>query len=1445
MGDGAASEAAGDVADGNQQISPLVLDLTGTGVNLTALSYNSPYFDLQGNGFARKTGWIGSGTGLLAIDRNGDGQINDITELFGQHGSVPDGFAALRALDSNGDGVIDANDAAFSQLRVWVNPEGDGAVHAGELLTLAQLGITSISLAATEANQVIAANTIKLKSSYTLADGTTRTIADAWFSNSATYTQPKTFVTLSADVAKLPRLVGHGVMTGLRAAMMGDPALKSLVATFAANPMQMSLAGIQAIMLEWSGSTAIDPSSRGEYFDARQLDFLEKHTGVAFNNLSYSTDWAGNNDVPRWRAAVNLREGWASAFDGIAARLLLQGGYSVPEFHFNAALDFVSPATTLAASLASLQARLGAVSTANAAQWETALRVADAFRLDAHIAAANYLPLLEAKTSGSVAALASAMIYGLQYSVGQDGSITLTGATEHATLFAGPQVRSIQVQGVESLDPPPLGNTIVYAPGAGRLEISQKDYSSAPNNVLKFGAGITAAQIQVVADTFGNSYIADGTASDLIKLDGEHNGIAYGVQSVQFADGTTWTKAQLANMETDGFTWKGTTPGVTLTGSDLARNTFIFGPGGDTAIGGSQDNTYVFGKGDGQATIDPNGGNGALQFGADIPASDVYFQANAAGDLIIGLRDDPKDTLTVKGDFIQQWWGVQSQISQVTFGDGTAQRFGQSYWDQGQPFVLTWFGTANATVLAGSGWGSNTFVLGAGGDQVTFGNGSQGGSNQNTVLFGQGDGQAAVNVNGGFGTLKLGSGIAAQDVLLAANDAGDLTVSLRGDPTDSITFKGDLSGQWWGVRSQVNAFGFSDGTTQSVKQSYWDANQPIAFTQVGTAARTVLTGSNWGANTFELGAGGDQVTFGNGSQGGSNQNTVLFGQGDGQVTIDLNGGVGTLQFGADIPASDLYYQTDVAGDLFIGLRDDPKDTLTVKGDLSRQWWGVQSQVSAITFGDGTAHRFGQSYWDQGQPLVLTWIGTAGNTVLTGSNWGANTFELGAGGDQVTFGNSSQGGSGSNTVLFDKGDGQAIVATNGGTGTLRLGADISSSDVVLQADNAGNLVVALRDDPADSVTFRDDLVQHWWGVSSQVGQLAFADGTTLQLGQPGYGQGQPLAFTWVGTAATKALVGSNFGANTFDLGAGGDAITFGNGSQGGSGSNTVLFDKGDGQATVATNGGTGTLRLGADISSSDVLVQADNAGNLVVALRDDPADSVTFQGDLVQHWWGVSSQVGQLAFADGTTLQLGQPGYGQGQPLAFTWVGTPSNTRLAGSGYGSNTFELGAGGDQITFGNGSQGGSNQNTVLFGSGDGQAAADTNGGLGALRFGPGILASDMLLSANDAGDLTVSLRGNAADSITFKGDLSSQWWGVQSQVNSFGFGDGTTQSVRQSYYDPSQPIAFTQVGTTAHTVLTGSNWGANTFELGAGGDQVTFGNGSRGGSNQNTVLFGRGDG
>lgn len=131
--------------NGSVYRDPLILDLNGDGVKTTSIKDSKAFFDLSGDGMSEQTGWVDSKDGLLVFDKNGNGKIDDINELFGN--ANQSGFSMLKQLfDANNDNLIDYKDINFSQLKVWQDVNGDGISQANELKSLDELGITSIDL---------------------------------------------------------------------------------------------------------------------------------------------------------------------------------------------------------------------------------------------------------------------------------------------------------------------------------------------------------------------------------------------------------------------------------------------------------------------------------------------------------------------------------------------------------------------------------------------------------------------------------------------------------------------------------------------------------------------------------------------------------------------------------------------------------------------------------------------------------------------------------------------------------------------------------------------------------------------------------------------------------------------------------------------------------------------------------------------------------------------------------------------------------------------------------------------------------------------------------------------------------------------------------------------------------------------------------------------------
>jgi len=1011
-------------------------------------------------------------------------------------------------------------------------------------------------------------------------------------------------------------------------------------------------------------------------------------------------------------------------------------------------------------------------------------------------------------------------------------------------------------------------DTYAYSRGDGNDTIIESGgsgtYTGAADKLV-FG-DINASEVSLVRNGNDVTVVVDesavgvGDGGSILLKDSLANFFGAGVESVVFADGTTWTRADMRQKVLAEATTSGDDTIVGFESGDLldggagndtlignqGNDIIIGGTGNDDLQGGGNDDTYIFGRGDGQDRIfdqDPTQGNiDTLQFNSDVAPSDIILSrsANGGSDLILRIAGTT-DQVTISGYLggSNSW----NQIEQIKFADGTV-------WTYRDVFAVLNSGTSGNDILYGDELG-NVLAGGVGNDYL------EGRSGGDTYVFNAGDGQDVVNDNDGAGgaadKIVFGTGITASD-LSFVRSGNDLIITFAGS-TDKLTIKDQFEYHEWSIIETLN---FADGTVLTYQDTL------LAVT-AGTPGDDNLVGDAY-ANTLSGGAGNDTLTGNQGNDtlaggtgndtliGGAGADTYVFNAGDGQDVVNDNDGAGgaadKIVFGAGITASDLSFVRS-GNDLIITFAGST-DKLTIKDQFEYHQWSI---IETLNFADGTVLTYQQILsmiltGTSGDDTIAgdsgnnTLIGLDGNDTLTG-NQGNDTLVGGGGNDTLI------GGSGNDTYVFNAGDGQDIVNDTGAPADVDkvvFGAGISASD--LSFVRSGNDLVITFAGSSDKLTIKDQFEYH---ENSKIESLSFADGTVLTYQDT-------LLAVMAGTPGDDNLVGDAY-ANTLSGGAGNDTLTGNQGNDtltggtgndtliGGTGNDTYVFNAGDGQDVVYDNGTTSDVDkivFGAGISASNLSFS--RTGNDLVILFNGSSDRITIKDQFEYHQWSI---IETLNFADGTVLTYQQI-------LSMMLTGTSGDDTIAGdSGNntlvgldGNDTLTGNQGNDTLTGGTGNDtliGGSGNDTYVFNAGDGQDIVNDTGApadVDKVVFGAGISASDLSF-VRSGNDLVITFAGSS-DKLTIKDQFE---YHENSKIESLSFADGTLLTYQDTL------LAVT-AGTPGDDNLVGDFY-ANTISGGAGNDTLTGNQGNDtltggtgndtliGGSGNDTYVFNAGDG
>ncbi len=302
-------DSAPEARPGSARHSALVLNF-GTGDEPATVNErdSAVHFDFEGRGRAVKTGWIGPEAGILALDRNRDGRIDDGRELFGDQtlGGAPGqgGFAALAREDTNRDGRISPEDENWDRLRIW-RADNQGPATRRGLFTLAEMGVSEIELFQVPLRRRLPnGNYIHVTGSFRRADGRRGQVAEIYFQQNEF--QRRFLQTLLPPPAledSLLYLGGSGRVRDLQEALVQSPALRDEVGRFRrAATRREQRAVLDGLLTAWAATgglaRTIEERAAGRYRiqdsglghdrpeeRARRLQVMEAFNGAYFHLL--------------------------------------------------------------------------------------------------------------------------------------------------------------------------------------------------------------------------------------------------------------------------------------------------------------------------------------------------------------------------------------------------------------------------------------------------------------------------------------------------------------------------------------------------------------------------------------------------------------------------------------------------------------------------------------------------------------------------------------------------------------------------------------------------------------------------------------------------------------------------------------------------------------------------------------------------------------------------------------------------------------------------------------------------------------------------------------------------------------------------------------------------------------------------------------------------------
>jgi trimeric autotransporter adhesin len=950
--------------DESGRYDPLVIDSNKDGYIATiALDDSTTYFDITGDGLRERVGWVAGEDALVVFDKNDNGKIDGVNELFGNLDES--GFQEIkRLIDSNHDNKIDRKDELFNRLQLWHDYNEDAKVQEGELSSFKSEGVTSIDLNLVETEIDINGNLITEASKYTDSEGNRELIVDIQLSTDAQDTKVDIADILDFSIDEttyeLPLLKGSGLVYDSFIVYNLDPEFKGLTRNYTQDILFIKN-DFEGYVEQWSGYTRFMNELKERYslendFTMHQSDkeaWIAERFSAKDNFSTKIEDYYKNNlnnGVSPTRATTNdanIRLQYTATVEKIQSSFAILSFFK-DEFtptHYEIESDrFIIDDTT---------------------QFNT--NIINYFNNSNTIEEKTFLAqMMQRQQAGLdfeidtiLDAVENKITQELIRSIFVDRNVIIGNENDEIIFTDDSKHQIILNKGDDKLLSGTNHDTFFYRIGDGYdviqdnggtdqllfdSDISRDDVivKLINNKDLHIGLKQNDVAFEDLVDKIVLvDWITEKNRVEIIKF-GDGQKLDFSEILVQFEATDEVENLQLSS----GNNVIDTKGGNDVVKAKAGNDTIIGGKGDDILDGGIGNDTYIYSRGDGKDTISDEAGRDILQFSNEITQNDLIVKFFGS-DLILALKEEGKEFDELSDVITLKNYKNSKQTIEDIFLDNYQRVDIQTLLNAPtqKDDILELSDKSDIIDLLA---GNDTVFAAGGNDTITGGRGNdilEGGAGNDTYIFNRGDGKDTIKddkvygnnnarqENAGNDTLQFGEGISAEDIIVKYLGS-DLILSIKENGkiyetlSDVITIKNytnennKIENVLLFDGSEIVIGGVTNGTGGADYLSYIEDETDLVI-QGLAGADFIHTGSghdnvqgNTGTDDIYTGAGNDIIVGGEDSDflaGGAGNDKYIFNRGDGaDIILDDNRPEYQSFAGTNIKLKELFHRMDVS-----------------------------------------------------------------------------------------------------------------------------------------------------------------------------------------------------------------------------------------------------------------------------------------------------------------------------------------------------------------------------------------------------------------------------------------------------------------------------------------------------------------------------------------------------